>query len=306
MSNRRDFIKKSSLLAGLSGFTATSLPAVVPSRIESISREVIPLWDPKSVNNGVYDKNPPQLDLYIPSIKTEELKGLVIVCPGGGYRTLAEHEGQPFAELFAVHGLVSAVLTYRVHPDQWPGPYSDACRAIRLMRKYATDFSIDPQKIALMGFSAGGHLAATVSTQPDLYHEPEDTLSQTFSARPNKCILAYPVISFSEAIGHQGSFQSLFGENAPENMREQLSNELHVTPDSPPTFLFHTANDPVVPVSNSLAFAEACVAQQVPVSLHVFPKGRHGVGMAADIEELSFWTGILMNWLQDWLVEAKL
>jgi acetyl esterase/lipase len=150
-----------------------------------------------------------------------------------------------------------------------------------------------------MGFSAGGHLASTVATQPELYKDPQDNLAATTSARPDRAILAYPVITFGE-YGHTGSRDTLLGKNPDPKLVEQLSSHKQVTANTPPVFLFHTADDSGVPVQNSLFFAQACVEHKVPVELHVFPKGKHGIGLAADDPKLKIWSQNLLSWLANW------
>jgi len=265
--------------------------------------EEIMLWDDNSKNNGSHEKYRPKIRLYYPSLKRNRYENrkfpIVLICPGGGYHVQAHHEGQPFAQLFAMHGIVGAVLTYRVSPDPYPSAYADACRAMRLLKANAAKYQLDSEKVAIMGFSAGGHLASTVATQPDLYQEPEDDLIDKHTARPDRVILGYPVISFSE-YAHEGSVKAQLGDTPEPAMREQLSNHKHLTADAPPAFLFHAADDKGVPVQNSMMYASACLEHDVPVELHVFPKGGHGMGMALDNPSLSIWSQNLMNWLGDW------
>jgi acetyl esterase/lipase len=301
--NRRSFLKKASVLAGTLG--SGLLPALAAGAGQAqparpVSRKTINLWPDKSPNNHAHEKfGVPRLELFIPEGTAAQKRAAIVVCPGGGYRNLAAHEGQPLAELFAAHGMVAAVLTYHIFPHQHPLPYADACRAIRLMRQRAADLNVDAARIGLMGFSAGGHLAATVATQPDLYKDPQDDLAGRFSARPDRVILGYPVISFQE-YAHKGSVEALLGKEATAAQLKQFSNDQQVTAQNPPAFLFHTADDAGVPVENSLRFASACVKNKVPVALHVYPQGRHGVGMALDNPALKSWTGLLIDWLRDW------
>jgi acetyl esterase/lipase len=259
----------------------------------------IPLWPENCSHNVTAEPLPPRLEVWLPSPTTPKTHTAVIVCPGGGYAGRAPHEGEPFARLFAEHGFVSFVLHYRVAPHRHPLPLADACRAVRLVRQRAGEFNVDPHRIALMGFSAGGHLAATVGTQPDLHRDADDDLAARFSARPDRLILAYPVVSFVTQY-HAGSAENLLGQNPTAAARRQLSNELHVTAQNPPVFLFHTADDPGVPVANSLNFAAACAAHNVPVALHVFPHGPHGVGLASDSPALRDWPELLLDWLRQW------
>lgn len=262
------------------------------------------LWEDGSENNGINPDYRPKIRIYYPAIRGENAENkklaAILICPGGGYHVQAPHEGEPFARLFSLYGIVGVVLTYRVFPDQYPGSYSDACRAMRILRKDADKYRIDPERIGIMGFSAGGHLASTVATQPDLYRNPEDELAGQYSARPDRVMLGYPVISFVDEFAHEGSKKALLGEDPDPAMVRQLSNNYQVTENTPPAFLFHTASDQGVPVLNSMRFAEACVNHHVPVALHVFPEGRHGVGMAKEDPKLSIWTDNLISWLQDW------
>lgn len=268
------------------------------------SPTIIPLWPKGGPNAKIADdKMPggaPGLVFHpSPARKGASPRACVLVCPGGGYCCRADHEGTPFAELFQKAGMASGVIHYRVSPNRHPAPFADVARAIRLVRKNAKEWGVDPNRIGLMGFSAGGHLASTVGVQPNLWLDPNDDLAKKFSARPDRLILGYPVISFIHR-SHGGSCQNLFGEDVCDAARLQLSNELHVNKDTPPTFLFHTANDSVVPVPNSLRFAEACSNFGVPHELHVFEDGPHGVGLALDRPKLRIWTELLLAWLSDW------
>ena len=304
--NRRKFLKESSLLITGLGLAALPVTATAPEKMsQSFGRKIINLWPDKSPNNHVNEKfGRPRLDLFIPEGAATKKRAAIVVCPGGGYRNLAAHEGQPLAELFASHGMVAAVLTYHIAPHQHPLPYADACRAIRLMRNQAAELNIDATKIGLMGFSAGGHLAATVATQPDLFKDPQDNLAATVSARPDRVILGYPVISFQE-FAHKGSAEALLGKDADQKLLQQFSNDQQVTSKNPPAFLFHTADDAAVPVENSLRFAAAYAQNKIPFALHVYPQGRHGVGMALDNPALKSWTGLLTDWLADWSIAPK-
>ncbi len=260
---------------------------------------VVPLWPEGSSHNPADPADRPRLEFHLPAAEATTPRAAVIVCPGGAYSHRAPHEGAPVARLFAGHGLVGIVCHYRTHPHRFPGPYADAARAVRLVRSLADRYAIDPARVAIMGFSAGGHLAATVATQPDLYQDPQDDLVSAWSARPDRVILGYPVISMVSEY-HQGSAENLLGPGASEEARRQMSNELHVQAGNPPAFLFHTADDPSVPCSNSIRYALACRARGVPVELHVYESGRHGVGLAEDLPRLRSWPTLLLDWLSDW------
>jgi acetyl esterase/lipase len=301
-SSRRKFIKTSSVGLGILGTSSFNVLASESNKTDkqmSIEEIVINLWPDNSRNNGPDLAKRPKLTLYMPKSTAFNDRAAIVVCPGGGYGMLADHEGAPFAKLFAEKGIVSAVLTYRVAPNKFPAPYADAVRAMRIMRSRASTYGIDPNRIGIMGFSAGGHLASTVATQPDMYKDPLDDLATSVSAQANRVMLGYPVISFGE-FTHAGSVKNLLGDNPDSALRKKFSSELHVSQLTPAAFIFHTADDAAVPVQNALLFAEACINQKVPVALHIYPKGQHGAGMALDNPDLNGWTEVLLKWLRDW------
>jgi acetyl esterase/lipase len=227
--------------------------------------------------------------------KVQEPAGAVIIFPGGGYSHRAEHEGQPVAEFFNSKGIHAVVVQYRVAPAKHPAPLFDAARAVRIVRHNAEKWHILADKIAVCGFSAGGHLAASIGV---LHHEAnaiEDDL-QSISARPDGLILCYPVISSGE-FAHVGSFNYLVGGDNP-SLWAKLSLENCVTSDTPPTFLWHTADDAAVPVENSFLFSQALRREQVPFELHIFPHGRHGLGLALVNNDIRVWSQLAVNWLK--------
>jgi acetyl esterase/lipase len=195
-------------------------------------------------------------------------------------------------------------VLYRMNPHRFPAPYADACRAMRLLRQQADKYHLDPNRLGIMGFSAGGHLASTVTTQPELYKDPEDDLAASISARPDRAILCYAVIAMDNEYAHQGSVHNLLGANPDSAQMKQMSNYRNVNANTPPTFLWHTADDGAVPVQNSLLFATACAANKIPVALHVFPHGAHGVGMAPNDPVLKIWPQLMIDWLGDWQTKA--
>lgn len=237
----------------------------------------------------------PGLKLFVPG--SGRARGAIIVCPGGGYEYIAAHEGEPIARWLNSLGLTAFVLDYRVSPYRYPVPVLDATRAVRWVRHHAAEWGIDPQKIGLLGFSAGGHLAATVGTQFDNGRPDAPDPIERAGSRPDALILCYPVISFGQ-YGHKGSVESLLGPTPSDTLRQSLSNELRVTAATPQTFLWHTADDDAVPVENSLMFAAALSRFGVPFALHIFPSGHHGLGLAEENPQVAVWTKLCADWLR--------
>jgi acetyl esterase/lipase len=224
----------------------------------------------------------------------------VVIAPGGGYQNLAmEHEGRQFAYWFNAMGVTAFVLKYRLGPRyHHPIELGDAQRAIRTVRARAAEFGIVADRIGMMGFSAGGHLTSTAGTHFDNGKVDASDPIERVSSRPDFLILGYPVISFDAAITHAGSLRNLLGEKPDPKLVEDLSNDLRVTPQTPPTFIFHTTNDTAVPVENSVRFYLALRKAKVPVEMHLFENGPHGVGMALNDPALSQWPQLLMTWLR--------
>jgi acetyl esterase/lipase len=246
----------------------------------------------------------PTLELFMP--EQPGVRPAILICPGGGYGTLAPHEGEAIGEWVAGLGLIGAVLKYRHAPEfTHPVPITDAARAMRLLRYHAARYRIDPERIAVMGFSAGGHLAASLSTGATGAVTLNDELDHQ-SCRPDASILVYPVIALDdEKLCHVGSLRNLTGMQAdhPAELLHALSPYRHVRSDTPPTFLIHAADDVPVPVGNSLLYATALQAAGVPFALHVMPKGNHGFGLASGRPHLQEWPSLLRSWLQQlgWL-----
>ena len=224
----------------------------------------------------------------------------VIVAPGGSYRALSmDNEGRQEAYWFNAMGVTAFVLKYRLGPRyHHPVELGDAQRAIRMVRARAPEFGVAPDRIGMMGFSAGGHLAATAGTHFDSGKPGAADPIDRASSRPDFLILCYAVISFQPAIRHAGSLSSLLGDSPDPALIEELSNELHVTPQTPPTFLFHTTADTAVPAENSVRFYLALRQAKIPAEMHVFENGPHGVGMALGDPALSAWPTLLANWLR--------
>lgn len=223
----------------------------------------------------------------------------VVVCPGGGYGALAmDHEGKQIAAWLNDLGISAFILKYRLGPRyHHPAPLDDAQRAIRTVRHRAREFKIAPDRIGIWGFSAGGHLAATAGTHFDAGKADASDTIDRMSSRPDFLILCYPVISFVQ-FEHKGSRKNLLGENYDARLAELLSNEKHVTPQTPPAFLFHTDADSGVPAENSVLFYLGLRKAGVPAELHIYEKGKHGVGLAAADPILSSWPGRLKDWLR--------
>lgn len=248
---------------------------------------------------GDTDADKPTLTLYPVSANNKTTTG-VVVCPGGGYVHLAmDHEGKQIAGWLNNLGISAFVLKYRLGPEyHYPAELWDAQRAIRYVRAHAREFGINPDRIGVWGFSAGGHLASTAGTHFDRGDPNGADPIDKQSSRPDFMILAYPVITFLEPYAHLGSLHALLGEKPDPQLVRSLSNELQVTPQTPPAFLFHTSDDPVVPVQNSVQFYLALRQAGVPAEMHIYLHGRHGVGLAQDDPVLKTWPDRLADWLK--------
>jgi acetyl esterase/lipase len=223
----------------------------------------------------------------------------VVVCPGGGYAHLAiDKEGTEIARWLNSIGVAAFVLKYRLGPKyHHPVELGDAQRALRTVRTKAAEYRVQPDRIGIMGFSAGGHLASSAGTHFDAGSSAAADAIDRASSRPDFLILCYPVISFGQ-FAHRGSEQMLLGDNPDPKLVELMSNELQVTPQTPPTFLFHTTEDRTVPVENSVMFYMALRKAGVPAEMHIYEKGPHGVGLASTDEALSSWPARLADWLR--------
>ena len=223
----------------------------------------------------------------------------VIVCPGGGYAHLAtEKEGTDIARWLNSIGVSAFVLKYRLGPKyHHPIELGDAQRAIRTVRTKAAEYRVLPDRIGIMGFSAGGHLASSAGTHFDAGNPSAADPIDRAGSRPDFMVLCYPVISFG-TYAHRGSMQMLLGDNPDPKLVELMSNELQVTAQTPPTFLFHTTDDHTVPVENSVLFYMALRKAGVPAEMHIYEHGPHGVGLAQTDEALSSWPARLADWLR--------
>jgi len=262
--------------------------------------QTMPLWEKGAPGAlGDRDDDKPTITYYSP-VSPSASGTAVIVAPGGSYQFLASnHEGRQVANWLNALGVTAFVLKYRLGPRyHHPIELGDAQRAIRIVRARAAEFGIAPDRIGIMGFSAGGHLASTAATHFDNGNPAAADPIDRVGCRPDFAILAYPVISMSAPYTHQTSATNLLGENPDPKLREELSNELHVTPQNPPTFLFSTTADTVVPPENSVAFYLALRKAGVPAELHIFEKGPHGVGLDLDDPLAGEWPALLKNWLR--------
>lgn len=262
------------LLAGMAGLASAQTPVVMPLWPDAVPGAV-----------GTEDADKPTLTLYKPA----QPNGMaILICPGGGYRNLAmDHEGKQVAEWFNAQGATAFILKYRLGPRyHHPAMLDDARQAMRTIRARAAEFGVDPAKIGVMGFSAGGHLASTLSTH-----------FQTPQERPDFSVLCYPVISLVTKYVHAGSRTNLLGEQPDPTLVEDLSNERAVSAKTPPTFLFHTDDDAGVPVMNSILYFQALKAAGVKAEMHIYAHGRHGVGLAQSDPVLSTWPARLKDWL---------
>jgi acetyl esterase/lipase len=224
----------------------------------------------------------------------------IVVAPGGGYGALASnHEGRQVANYLNAAGITVFVLKYRLGPKyRHPIELGDAQRAIRFVRARAQEFGLAADRIGMMGFSAGGHLAATAGTHVDAGKADAPDPIDRVSSRPDFLVLGYPVISFDPAITHAGSVRNLLGDSPDPKLIEDLSNDLRVTAETPPTFLFHTNADTGVVAENSVRFYLALRRAKVPAEMHIFENGPHGVGLALGDPALSAWPALLTTWLR--------
>jgi acetyl esterase/lipase len=271
---------------------------------------VIPLW-PQGVPGLRADASPEKLEnarasnVHQPSLTVypapaEKATGAaVIICPGGGYVRLSmENEGAQVAAWLNSIGVTAFVLKYRMVEYGHPAPLRDVLRAVRLVRSQAADFALQPDRLGVIGFSAGGHLAASAGT---LFDSPEGQTGAALdavSARPDFLLLMYPVITLHDPYAHAGSRRALLGENATAAQVAAMSLESRVTAATPPTFLVHTQEDTSVPIENSLLFYRALRAAGVPTEVHLFEKGPHGFGMRKEFGQTSAWIDRAEVWMR--------
>jgi acetyl esterase/lipase len=251
---------------------------------------------------GKEPKDIPTLTPFWPAQENASGAGMV-VCPGGGYAGLAPHEGESYAHWLNLQGIAAFVLKYRLGSDGYRHPrmLEDAARALRLVRYHAGDWKLDPDRLGIVGSSAGGHLASTLLTHFDAGQVNGTDPIDRVSCRPDLGVLCYPVISMGDET-HRGSRENLLGENPSPVLIQELSNQLHVSGDTPPCFIFHTCDDTVVPVENSLEFAAALRQAKVPFELHIYQHGAHGLGLgtkSAEPAQMHPWTRECQRWLKE-------
>jgi len=271
-----------------------------PTALSIQDGQTLPLWSGAAPGAlGMEDADIPAITVFLPRTMSQNTPA-VVLCPGGGYVQLAmNHEGRQVANYLNSLGIAAFVLRYRLGPRyQHPIELGDAQRAIRTLRSHAAEWRLDPSRIGIMGFSAGGHLAMTAATRFDAGNATAADAVDRASSRPDFVVLGYPVISMTETWTHQGSKTSLLGSTPDPALARSLSGEQAVIKDTPPTFIFHTNADTAVPAENSVYYYLALRKMGIPAELHIFEKGPHGVGLANDDAALSEWSKLLANWLR--------
>jgi acetyl esterase/lipase len=255
---------------------------------------------PEEKYDGVRVRNVTEAEMYVFLPEKDKNTGTaVVICPGGGYQILAmDHEGYNIAQWLAERGVAGIVLKYRMPNGHHQIPSGDARRAMRTVRANAKEWGIDPAKIGIAGSSAGGHLASTVGTRFDAGDAASADPVERFSSRPDFMLLLYPVISFNEEFGHMGSRRNLIGDGNDWKMVHKYSNELHVTSETPPTFLVLADDDKSVVPRNSIEFYSALKANNIPAEMHIFQKGGHGFGMRNNNIPADNWPHLFMDWLK--------
>jgi len=274
-------------------------PDGIPGSIKNETYKETPV-EPKDIGT-IYSKvTDPTLTVYLPP--ADKATGTaVLICPGGGYGIVAfNHEGIAIAKWLNENGIAGIVLKYRLPSDlimenKSIGPLQDAQEAMRVIRRNSADWKINPDKVGVIGFSAGGHLASTLSTH---YAEKVYSAKDLLNARPDFSLLIYPVITFDASFTHMGSRENLIGKDPSAEAIKHFSNELQITKDTPPAILIHSSDDDAVPVKNSIAYYENLVKNKVPAEMHIFQKGGHGYGLAIGKPTQSAWPELCIKWLR--------
>lgn len=280
--------------------TGITIEAVQQVDNETVEPFTLSLWDEGAPESkGTEPKDVPTAIVYLP--KTQKPCGAIVILPGGGYGNLAmDHEGHQIARWANGMGMAGVIVSYRHRGRGYghPVPMLDAQRAIRLTRAKAKEWNIDSDRVGVLGFSAGGHLATTVLTKFDSGTKDAADVVDRESCRPDFGVVCYAVIAFGESFTHKGSQRNLLGKDADEELVRLMSNEKQVSKETPPCFVWHTAEDKVVPAENSLRFYSALVDNGVSAELHIFPKGRHGIGLGKAIVGANQWPGLCQAWLE--------
>ena len=263
--------------------------------------QTFPLWEHGAP--GALGNNPPDvptITVYQPLDGTRTGTA-VVIAPGGSYGMLASnHEGRQVAEFFNALEVTAFVLKYRLGPKYHnPIELEDAQRALRWVRAHAKQYGYQPDRVGMMGFSAGGHLASTAATHFDSGKPEATDPIDRVGCRPDFLILSYPVITMLPPYAHEGSVENLLGKSASTELRRQMSNELNITSQTPPTFLFSTSADTLVPPENTVQFYLALRKAGVPAEMHIFERGPHGVGLDLEDPVLGVWPTLLTNWLRE-------
>ncbi|MBP8789859.1 MAG: alpha/beta hydrolase [Breznakibacter sp.] len=268
----------------------------------TIATEIAEKWDSTDILRISQVTNP-NIAVFLPSPKNATGEAIVIY-PGGGYSILAyDWEGTDIAKYWNAKGVAAIVLKYRLpdmanHRESWQYPLLDAQRALRMVRFHAKEWNIHPDKVGIMGFSAGGHLASSLCTHNDLGNPNSTDPVEQISCIPDFAMLIYPVISFTEPYQHAGSHKNLLGENPDPAQSLFFSSEMQVTSQTPPTILIHASDDTGVPVENSIAYYRALLKHNIPAELHIYPYGQHGFGLAIGKGYLSSWPERCYDWLK--------
>lgn len=269
----------------------------------------VPLWTEGAVPGarGTHPDDTPSVIPYLPDTPATGPRPAMVICPGGGYGGLADHEGRDYALFLSRHGIACFVLKYRLAPAGYrhPAMLQDAARAVRLVRARAAEWNVDAERVGIMGSSAGGHLASTLLTHFDAGRTDDPDPVEQQSSRPTLGVLCYAVISMQADLTHAGSRNNLLGTAPTQELVDSLSNERQVTSQTSPCFLWHTGEDDAVKLENSLAFAGALRANKVPFDLHLYRDGKHGIGLAdkAPFANVHPWANDLVFWLkaQGWI-----
>ncbi|RNI31895.1 alpha/beta hydrolase [Rufibacter immobilis] len=300
-------MRKLILLLALSGITITGFgqtkpmeiplyKGAVPNAVAGPNEEKLEIRPNKS--QSITKVRTPTLTVFLPA-KGKANGTAVVICPGGGYAKLAfSHEGLDVAHKLTERGVAAFVLKYRL-PDSTVTsnleitPLQDAQQALYLVRQRAQEWGVNPERVGIMGFSAGGHVASTAGTH---FNRPQIPNRENFSLRPDFMVLVYPVISGDSAISHKGSFANLLGKKPAAEKLKTYSNETQVTAQTPPTFLLHASDDKTVPAQNSLVFYQALLQHKIPAELHIYQNGGHGFGLNNKTTQ-DQWLERCLNWM---------